>query len=85
MFTSMGYGVYFFFAGMMMLSVLFVYFLIPETKAIPLESMDRLFEVKPVRKANEIVLAELRAEEDEFRQNVDDVGIETVLSKGASA
>ena len=85
MFTSLGYGVYFFFASMMILSVVFVYFLIPETKAIPLESMDRLFEVKPVRTANDIVLAELRAEEDEFRQNVDDVGIDIVMSKGVVA
>ena len=42
MFLSMGKsgcGVYFFFATMMILSIPFVFFLIPETKGIPLESM----------------------------------------------
>jgi MFS family permease len=43
MFTAMGYGVYFFFASLMILSILFVFFSLPETKGIPLESMDRLF------------------------------------------
>ena len=40
MFLSMGKngcGVYFFFATMMILSIIFVFFLIPETKGIPLE------------------------------------------------
>lgn len=32
MFLTMGYGVYFFFASLMILSVVFVWFLIPETK-----------------------------------------------------
>lgn len=67
MFTKMGYGVYFFFATLMICSVFFVYFLMPETKGIPLESMDRLFAVKPPRKAHGIVVAELRQEEEEFR------------------
>jgi hypothetical protein len=43
---SNGEGVYFFFASMMILSIPFVFFLIPETKGIPLESMDRLFSVQ---------------------------------------
>ena len=70
MFTSMGYGVYFFFASLMLCSVVFVWFLMPETKGIPLESMDRLFDKSlPARKAHAIVLAELRKDDEEFRRN----------------
>lgn len=50
MFLTMGYGVYFFFASLMILSIPFVYFLIPETKSVPLEAMDRLFEIKQQRR-----------------------------------
>src|SRR6187402_1044835 len=76
MFTAMGYGVYFFFASLMMLSIVFVFFLLPETKGIPLESMDRLFskELKP-RKAHAIVMQELRDDEEAFRHNVEGSGI----------
>lgn len=59
MFEKMDYGVYFFFASLMLCSFVFVYYLIPETKAIPLEQMDRLFSTKPVRKANQIVMDDL--------------------------
>ena len=59
MFEKMDYGVYFFFATLMLCSFVFVYFLIPETKAIPLEQMDRLFDTKPVSKANQIVMDDL--------------------------
>ena len=69
MFLSMSYGVYFFFASLMIMSATFVYFLIPETKGLPLESMNRLFEIKPVRKAHGQVLEELRLQEQEFRHN----------------
>ncbi|KAL5601118.1 hypothetical protein BROUX41_005931 [Berkeleyomyces rouxiae] len=61
MFEAWGYGVYFFFASLMLLSIVFVYFLMPETKSIPLEKMDRLFEIKPVRNANRTIMAELQA------------------------
>lgn len=71
MFLTMGYGVYFFFASLMILSVPFTWFLIPETKTIPLEAMDRLFEIKPVHKANEIIMEELRVQEEEFRHNAE--------------
>jgi hypothetical protein len=40
----------------------FVWFLIPETKAVPLDKMDRLFEIRPTRKAYSIVMDESRAE-----------------------
>nr|XP_036576715.1 quinate permease [Colletotrichum truncatum]KAF6783508.1 quinate permease [Colletotrichum truncatum] len=71
MFNAWGYGVYFFFASLMILSAIFVFFLVPETKAVPLEMMDRLFEVKPVWRANKIVLDEL-AEDQSLRQNDSD-------------
>ncbi|KAH0378936.1 quinate permease, partial [Aureobasidium melanogenum] len=74
MFLNMGpsgCGVYFFFASMMMASIVFVWFLIPETKSIPLEAMDRLFEVKPVRKANKVVIEEVRLREEEFRHDAE--------------
>lgn len=35
------YGTYFFFASLMVLAAFFVFFLIPETKSVPLEAMDR--------------------------------------------
>lgn len=41
MFTSMGYGVYLFFGSMMILSIVYIVLLLPETKNIPLEEMDR--------------------------------------------
>ncbi|PHH56245.1 Quinate permease [Ceratocystis fimbriata CBS 114723] len=60
MFEAWGYGVYFFFASLMLISIVFVYFLVPETKSIPLEKMDRLFEIKPVRHANRTIMEELQ-------------------------
>ncbi|KAK8064583.1 quinate permease [Apiospora phragmitis] len=75
MFIKMGYGVYFFFASLMILSVIFTYFLIPETKAIPLEHIDRLFAVRPVRKANDVIMAELRLQDEEFRHAVEGVDL----------
>lgn len=59
MFLTMGYGVYFFFACLMILSVPFVFFLIPETKGVPLERMDELFEIKPAHKAHGVMLERL--------------------------
>jgi len=76
MFSSMGYGVYLFFASLMMCSVVFVYFLVPETKGLPLEAMDRLFEIRPTAKAHSKLLAELRIEEEEFRADVKGAGLD---------
>ena len=78
MFNTMGTsgcGVYYFFASMMVASIIFVYFLIPETKAVPLEYMDRLFAIKPVRNANKIVIDEVRRQEDEFRHDAEGAGL----------
>ncbi|KAK5635582.1 hypothetical protein RRF57_011294 [Xylaria bambusicola] len=71
LFDALGYGVYFFFASLMILSIIFVFFLVPETKGVPLEAMDRLFETKPVWRAHSKIMDSLREEEQEWRQNVD--------------
>lgn len=88
MFDNMGpsgCGVYFFFASMMILSIIFVFFLVPETKSIPLESMDRLFECKPVWRANQTILAEDRAREEGFRHDADMVGVDVAKEKHVHA
>ncbi|ORY10431.1 general substrate transporter [Clohesyomyces aquaticus] len=81
MFLKMGYGVYFFFASLMILSIPFVYFLIPETKSVPLEHMDRLFEIKPVPKAHGVLMEELRLQEEEFRQDAEGAGLSIEKTK----
>jgi sugar porter (SP) family MFS transporter len=68
MFQTMGYGVYFFFAALMIWGAAFVYFLIPETKNIPLEGIDRLFDRRlSAHKAHKVVWAELQQEEEALR------------------
>ncbi|KAI3614247.1 quinate permease [Moniliophthora roreri] len=59
MFTVMGYGVYLFFASLMVLSIAFVYLLVPETKQIPLERIEDLFApgVKAWRAHDQVVKA----------------------------
>jgi hypothetical protein len=64
MFLNMGYGVYFFFAVMQVLSVPYIIMLLPETRHIPLEEMDRLFAQRNVWNANKIVMAELKREHE---------------------
>jgi len=77
MFATMGYGVYFFFAALMIWGAAFVYFLIPETKNIPLEGIDRLFDRRlSAHKAHKIVWAELQQEEEALR-----VGLTAGLEK----
>ncbi|KAJ5802670.1 uncharacterized protein N7503_005120 [Penicillium pulvis] len=75
MFAKMDYGVYFFFASLMLCSIVFVYFLIPETKGVPLESMDQLFEIKPIRNAHAQIIAKLREDEENFRHDIQDSGL----------
>jgi len=68
MFTTMGYGVYFFFAALMLCGAAFVFFFLPETKNIPLEGIDRLFSRQlPARNAHSIVWKELAEEEQALR------------------
>jgi len=63
MFLNMGYGVYLFFATMMVISIPYIVFFLPETKAIPLEEMDRLFAPGMGSwNANKKVMAELQRE-----------------------
>lgn len=69
MFAAMGFGVYIFFATLMILAAIYVFFLVPETKGIPLEAMDRLFSRDvPARRAHGKVLAELKEQDQEFRR-----------------
>ncbi|KAG6910709.1 hypothetical protein DXG01_008239 [Tephrocybe rancida] len=58
MFLAMGYGVYMFFASLMVLSIFYIFFILPETKQVPLERMEELFEpgLKPWR-AHSVVMA----------------------------
>ena len=81
MFRAWGFGVYLFFASLMVLSILFVFFCIPETKGVPLEAMDKLFETKPIWKANRIVMEDLRLQEEEFRHNADGVDLRDEKAK----
>lgn len=84
MFLNMGTngcGVYFFFASMMILSIVFVFFLIPETKGIPLESMDRLFAVQPVWKAHATIHEEDSLREEEFRHDAEGAGLSVAKEK----
>ncbi|KAE9405269.1 quinate permease [Gymnopus androsaceus JB14] len=82
MFLSMGYGVYIFFATLMVLSVPYVFFFIPETKLIPLEYMDELFgaDVKAWN-ANRIVLERIAAQhanissQDQAEQGKSDISM----------
>lgn len=67
----MDYGVYFFYASFMILSMVFVFFLVPETSNVSLENVDRVFDVWPVRKANATVLAEIRSETEALRQDTE--------------
>ncbi|ETI27832.1 hypothetical protein G647_00281 [Cladophialophora carrionii CBS 160.54] len=69
MFAAMSYGVYMFFASLMLCAAVYVFFLVPETKGIPLEAMDRLFSREvPARRAHKTVLNQIRLEEQDFRR-----------------
>lgn len=52
----------------MLVSVVFVWFFIPETKGVPLEAMDKLFSDIPARKAHAIVMRDLKLEDEDFRR-----------------
>lgn len=68
-FKDIGYGFYLIFACLMLISIPYVYFLLPETKGVPLERMDELFSTRPARKAGPLLLARLQ---DEYRQTSND-------------
>jgi hypothetical protein len=65
----------------MICSCVFVFFLIPETKGIPLESMDRLFDVKPVWRAHATIHAEDASREVEFRHDAEGAGLSVAKEK----
>ncbi|KAF5026009.1 hypothetical protein F66182_1911 [Fusarium sp. NRRL 66182] len=81
MFNAWGWGVYIFFASLMIISIFFVFFCIPETKGVPLEAMDKLFETKPIWRANKIVMEDLRLQDEEFRHNADGVDLREEKAK----
>lgn len=57
-----GFGMYFFFGSVTICALGFVWFLVPETKSVPLDKMDRLFEIRPRRIAQPTVMKELQSE-----------------------
>jgi hypothetical protein len=59
----------------MICSIFFVFFLVPETKGVPLESMDQLFEIEPVWRAHPTMVAKLREEEERFRHDIEESGL----------
>lgn len=63
MIRTMSYGIFFFFAGWAVFTIPFVFFLMPETKGISLEYMDRLFSYKAWR-AHKMVLQEIQLENE---------------------
>ncbi|KAK9380002.1 quinate permease, partial [Kockiozyma suomiensis] len=74
MFDKMSYGVFFFFATFQIISIFYVFFLVPETKGVPLEQMDLLFaKGLPPRKAHREVMLKLQAMDEETRREVVDV------------
>lgn len=61
MIAAMHYGIYFFFATIALLSIPFVFFLVPETKGIALEDMDKLFDPSvPAYKAHKLIVQQAR-------------------------
>lgn len=64
----MGYGVYLFFASLMIVSIPFVFFFIPETKQIPLERMDDIFAPGlPARHAHKRVMEMIQNEQHAYK------------------
>jgi len=76
--------VYMFFASLMLCSIAFAVFLLPETKGIPLEAMDRLFEVKPVWRANRVIMEELHLQDEEFRRAAGDLKLNDDVKPGVN-
>ncbi|PHH85638.1 hypothetical protein CDD83_140 [Cordyceps sp. RAO-2017] len=70
MFAAWGPAVFFFFASLMAASFVFVFFCIPETRSLPLELVDRLFQTRPTWRANALLMEELDREAVQVR--VDD-------------
>ncbi|KAL2867760.1 uncharacterized protein BJX67DRAFT_77221 [Aspergillus lucknowensis] len=67
MFAKMNDGVCFFFAALSFCAFFIAFFLVPETSGKPLESVDRLFKIKPVWKAHEKLQVQLMEDEEQLR------------------
>jgi len=58
-----GWGFFIMFGAMMLVSIVFVYFIVPETRLVPLERMDELFVPGlPARRAHGVVMSKTRDE-----------------------
>lgn len=80
-FNRMGYGLYFLFAACMCVFPAVVYLLYPETKGVPLEAMDHLFEV-PAWRARLHAMREAEEEEREAEEEERDAEEEGGIGKG---
>jgi hypothetical protein len=60
----------------MLCSIFFVFFFIPQTKEIPLESMGELFKTKRIWRVHATVLESLYANNEEMRHNLEALGTE---------
>ena len=67
MYTSMGYGVYIFFASALVCASVYAFFFIPETKGLRIDQMDQLFGFTKLESAS------LAAKEEEYPQTKEDV------------
>ncbi|KAG0152021.1 hypothetical protein CROQUDRAFT_719606 [Cronartium quercuum f. sp. fusiforme G11] len=91
MFTAMGYGVYLFFACFMMISIPYVWFIVPELRGVPLEKIDTVFEAwKPssgrrrnMARARESVLDKCGEEESEEMELELESELESEGAKGS--
>lgn len=80
-FADIGWGFYLIFSCLMIVSVPYIYFLLPETKGVPLDSMDELFAERPVRNAGPRLHAKLRVRHEEDMRRIQ----ETTESKRDNA
>ncbi|CEH17295.1 quinate permease [Ceraceosorus bombacis] len=62
-FAWSNYGFFLIFACLMVVSIPYVFFVLPETRQVPLERMDDLFATRPVWRAGEIILNDIAQSE----------------------
>jgi hypothetical protein len=67
MYTSMGYGVYIFFASCLICASIYAFFFIPETKGLRIDQMDHLFGFTRLESAS---LAAKEAEDPQTKEDV---------------
>lgn len=60
----------------MLISIPYVFFLLPETKGVPLEKMDDLFATRPVYNANRIIMSQLQQESHHVTNPINTLGRE---------